>query len=945
MDVAGRFRIEAELARGGMGTVYRATDRVSGRSVAVKRPRSGDASLRDLALREVMALRLLDLPGVVQLVESGEDEAGAWMVTELVDGAHFPGAGPRHAARLSRLATRLLEILARVHAVGVVHRDLKPGNVLVDAQDGVHVLDFGVACGDAMPATPSSGGLTGTPRYAAPEQVAGDPVDARADLYAVGLMLHEAIGGQLPFAEAPLITRVRRDAPAIRESVPTLDPRLAQLVDRLLRRDPADRPASAVAALALLGGAAPAPLLRWAGPTTAIDALVAAARAGLALDLVGAPGLGRSRALEEAAARLAAEGFEILRLAPSTRPLGSIRSSFDLPDELDPEACLARIRARLAEGVVLVVDPPDRVDRWSLRLLGGIGAQGAVLGFGGPALALDPLAEADLRALFAGPDLLLHLRTDGAAELHRRSGGRPAQVARVVSDWVAAGLCEVRGGLIHLAPGGATALQDAPVRGGLAPGHWPGGAEAHPLLPWVVLADGALGHAGLGAATGRPAWEVAMMVEELADLGLVGVEGERILASPGAEAALAEWTEADRRDAHAALAAVVPSPSRARLRHLVQAGDARAALREGLAVATEAVAGGRMLLAARLLATVWGVTRGLVDPQEEVELLTAFVEAAYGAEDAGLQRAAADATRRSPPVAMLALDLYDVAHGLALLRDGELGRAEAVLAALGPQADERVERLRVGGLVEVRARVNPDGALAETEAWADWAAADQERQGRWQGWRGLALYRAGRFAEAAAAHAVAAALRGTRAGRLTARMNALVARLEVGDWDDAAVGAVLAEAEELRLPAVELRVRALLRGERYRRGEAFGVDETLVEAARVLGIPAVAPVILQEAAIAWRAGDARAVPLARLARELLRGPSFVAVNLDAFLAMLGEPVPGLVERIRALPPSRARSQAVALARRAGLALAPEPWPAEGDPERRWELLSAVEVAG
>ena len=208
--VADRYAIRDQLGRGATGSVWRACDRLTNRIVAVKLlDRVAGHELVRLRA-EIAALRLLRVSGVAHLYDEGLHEGQPFLVTDVVEGAPFPGVvlSGGAAARWEAVrgpACALLEVLARVHACGVVHRDLKPGNVLVDAEGRPTVLDFGlvVGRGPLLPEGPGAA-FCGTPAYAAPEQCAGDPIDARADLYAVGIMLYEALGGRRPHVAATL---------------------------------------------------------------------------------------------------------------------------------------------------------------------------------------------------------------------------------------------------------------------------------------------------------------------------------------------------------------------------------------------------------------------------------------------------------------------------------------------------------------------------------------------------------------------------------------------------------------------------------------------------------------------------------------------------------------------------------------------------------------------
>lgn len=241
--LVGRYRLREVIGRGGSGEVHAADDLLTGDRVAVKFvPVLGEHARRQLR-RELSALLVLRIPGVVRLRDEGTTIDRSFFVTELVDGSPFTedaGAGAGWAAWRPRVIA-LLDVLARVHLAGVVHRDLKPANVFVDRGGRVVILDFGLAQGRLVER--STGGLIeGTPRYMAPEQRAARPSDERTDLYAAGGMILELVTGRLP-EQPPSFDRLRA-AP-----VPAA---LIAVVERMLAEDPADRPASALEVLAAL---------------------------------------------------------------------------------------------------------------------------------------------------------------------------------------------------------------------------------------------------------------------------------------------------------------------------------------------------------------------------------------------------------------------------------------------------------------------------------------------------------------------------------------------------------------------------------------------------------------------------------------------------------------------------------------------------------------------
>lgn len=191
--VAGRYEIGALLGRGGSGQVHRAHDHLVGEDVAIKFVSRRGPVARRLVRRELTALRLLDLPGVVGLRDDGWLEGDQiFIVMDLLEGGSFDSAaGPWHA--WAEAAQHFLEALARVHFAGVLHRDLKPNNVLLDGAGQPVITDFGLAQGAAVE-DPEQGYREGTPRFMAPEQARGEPCDERTDLYSVGVMFAEMLG-------------------------------------------------------------------------------------------------------------------------------------------------------------------------------------------------------------------------------------------------------------------------------------------------------------------------------------------------------------------------------------------------------------------------------------------------------------------------------------------------------------------------------------------------------------------------------------------------------------------------------------------------------------------------------------------------------------------------------------------------------------------------------
>jgi eukaryotic-like serine/threonine-protein kinase len=260
-QVAGRYDLGAPLGRGGMGVVWRATDTLLGRPVAVKEvalPPGELAQVRDRALREARASARLSHPGVVTLHDVVEEDGRLFLVMELVDAPTLrelvAAGGPLAPAGAARLGLDLLDALEAAHRAGVVHRDVKPGNVMVPAAGPAKLADFGIA---AL-AEDAQRTLTGTPfgslPYAAPEQVAGQPAGPAADLWALGATLWFAVEGAAPFDRgdpAATVAAILRDPPGC----PARAGPLAPALEALLAKAPERRPAGA-ALRRLLGPAA-----------------------------------------------------------------------------------------------------------------------------------------------------------------------------------------------------------------------------------------------------------------------------------------------------------------------------------------------------------------------------------------------------------------------------------------------------------------------------------------------------------------------------------------------------------------------------------------------------------------------------------------------------------------------------------------------------------------
>ena len=256
-DQLDHYRIEGVAARSGMASIFRATDARTGRPVAIKVPHpemESDPVFFERFHREEEIGKAMDHPGVMKVIaEDGRSQV--YMVMEWVEGRLLRQVLNEQrklpAERAVGIALRILEALEYLHSHGVVHRDLKPENIMLDSEDRIKLIDFGIAAktGARRLTFAKLSQTLGTPDYISPEQVKGKRGDARSDLYAVGVMLYEMLTGKVPFtgpnAFVIMNDRLLNNPVPPREIDPAISPHLQEIIYRALERDASKRYASA----------------------------------------------------------------------------------------------------------------------------------------------------------------------------------------------------------------------------------------------------------------------------------------------------------------------------------------------------------------------------------------------------------------------------------------------------------------------------------------------------------------------------------------------------------------------------------------------------------------------------------------------------------------------------------------------------------------------------
>ncbi|MCK9537973.1 protein kinase domain-containing protein [Dokdonella sp.] len=274
----GHYDIVSELGRGGMGVVYKGFEGTLHRYVAIKvlaDSLAHDEAIRERFLREARSMAALNDPHIIQIYFIGEDEGQPFFVMEFVEGESLGSMLKRDHRLTVEQAAKIIHQtamgLATAHDRGVVHRDIKPGNLMISSRGVVKIADFGIALSnqDISKKLTSTGEFVGTPGYLSPEVCLGKPVDQRSDIFSLGIVLFEMLTGKMPFSdESPLglmLEVVRAEIPDVRELNADVDPQIAHILSRMIAKDPAQRYPSCHELVADL---ASHPLIVKGGPIT-----------------------------------------------------------------------------------------------------------------------------------------------------------------------------------------------------------------------------------------------------------------------------------------------------------------------------------------------------------------------------------------------------------------------------------------------------------------------------------------------------------------------------------------------------------------------------------------------------------------------------------------------------------------------------------------------------
>lgn len=931
LSSAGRFQIKDEIGRGAYGAVYEAIDPQTEEVVAVKV--FGTACDPSRIRREIAALRLLRVRGVVRFIEEGMSGDSVYIAMERIDGSDFPGgAKPMPWAKMAHTVIALFETLAAVHSAGIIHRDLKPGNVLVDRQGRPTVVDFGVSWRAGFaPDHTQEGQIVGTPTYLAPEQIRSSNLGPATDLYSAGVMIYEALAGVLPHSgdsfAALFYERLHHPPRPILGLAPDTPAAVARVIDQLLAIDPMERPRSADLVVALLTEQAgtEASAIPRIGVRDPAGEVMAALALGISAIVVGPRGSGRTAVIEEVMQRCSDEGRNHVSLArgrlsySSLAPLVAVPPPQELSLSEADQWAERELIAAISAGTLVFADDVEACDARTQRLLDRVTELGGAVRTrlappqaarvrrpaartpNEPAtILLHDFEEHELRELFLGGDRVFHARADAARILHILTGGRAARVAAELRRWVRIGVASWQGERLRVEPALIDELDARPSASGalldcVVPEHL-----AEPL-EWLTLCAAGVELEVLARAMSNRRFEVEGMIDELELLGAARRKGSLIF-SAGQVRNAAAWPLAKARAAHRSLAAELPLGSPRRLLHLLAGTEPtdpvppRAIAAEAVALARGSVAEGRLPRAVTWLADSVVAIRPSGDSQALIQVVAEWVRVAVMFRTASaLDQVLAELVRTPaiPPVPNLE-QLTRAA--LAVLTTGGAQTLE-LAERVEPFEDADLELERFDTQVYAARRTDLESeqrVVAVAAAWA-FARGDREARARASSWVGRLRYRESEFSEAARLHHEASELTANATVRIDSLLDAASAEMENLDMALAMRDAESARqaAIENRNPRQEARAEWLLRTLAYREGRTSCVDEELLQLTAQVGAPDLESLLAcTEAAVAFRIGQreqARELALRASTSWREKGRRLPAATAHSLALACGEP--------------------------------------------------------
>ena len=875
--IAMRYALVQPLGQGGFGVVWRAHDAHFDREVAIKFIASAEGEdERDASRqwREASLLRRLGLITGARLLDEGVFSGWSYIVMELVDGDPFPGILPdEDEARMEVKCARaraLLSELARLHAAGIVHADLKPNNALIERESGrLVLLDFGLSriLGDDL--TGKKARREGTPIYMSPEQLRAQRALPASDLYAVGVILFELFAGHTP-QDASSVTALMRErlmqpAPSLAEHAPDTPEVFIALVDALLEREPGMRPKSAEHALAIAREDRTAATMRH--PVQALldlDEVLEHLGARESLDLGGIIGADGERIVRAIRARWEARGHTWLEItSESSVPFSALAAALTLdmssfegaPLEQVKRAITSAAREAHASNALLVHRADHEIDIWSARLIADVRQEVCVLRTtSGPGeKTIEPIRPAALEALFAGAEAGFRLRSDAAHELYLRTGGQPDAIERELESWRERGIARRseqrwicnREGLDWLARHGQP----------LAPSSIKPEPEEfvfRDLLARLAIVRQRISLDELVSLMGRPLWEVEALLEELEARHVIARSRDDITA----------LVRLDRDELSKARAELLidrlPRDSETRVRVLLEHPGITSVslLEDTIIVANKLDEDGFSHQALTLLEETAITLRQNNNHEDLARLLTAMTRIALASPSVTqIERLARTLQSANLDELSQLSQLAELARESCRKPGGEVITA---LDALGQQEDPILELRRRMYMVRAALWSGDDrlsAIIEDADRWANALDDLPEAPATSAGWLGQLAYSSGDYARSAELHAFAARNKRRRSARIASQLGRVWALLDGDRGEEAAevIHEVAREARACRHHVYELQALQLERWIAYRNGDLPETDDDLLDAIGLMGnIEFEARTFIIEAAVSWR---------------------------------------------------------------------------------------------